>query len=693
MNLSMLHRRIREAAFVAVVTLLTASTGLAQSLEIKQKVVAGGGATSSGSTFQITGTVGQPAAGTQLSNNPYSQVGGFWYAAISGSNAAPMDISLSQTSVAEHLPSGTTVGLLSTSDPNIGDTFTYALVSGEGSTDNGKFSIASNSLRTASIFDSATDSTYSIRVRSTDQGGLSVERPFVISITTSVTFQFSSGSYTVAENVGVANITVTRSGSAGTFTVNFATSNGSAGPGDYTTVQQTLTFANGQLSQTVGVPINNDLVSEPAETINLTLSDVSDGSPGPTVNAVLTITDDDPSGGMISFGNPGYSVPETGPGFIDITVSRSGDISKPVTIDYATPDHSDVPGERSCLTINTQASSRCDYTTSLGTLRFGAFEAFKTFRILISQDVFVEGPETLQLTLSNPTNGAVLGQHPTATLTIEDDQFEGSDNPIFEASNFVRQHYHDFLNRVPDAPGLAFWTNQILECGEDNACLDDRRANVSAAFFLSIEFQQTGYLIERIYKAAYGDAIEQTTGGGTHDIAVPIVRPGEFLLDTQEIRQNVVVGQTGWETVLENNKRTFVDFFTQRDRFKSAFPTSMTAMQFVDKVNENAGNVLSASERDQLIDDLIAGRKSRAQVLRAVAEDQDLYEAEFNKAFVMMQYFGYLRRNPNRPPDGNYDGYEFWLNKLNQFNGDYKQAEMVKAFTVSLEYRQRFGRF
>ncbi len=74
-----------------------------------------------------------------------------------------------------------------------------------------------------------------------------------------------------------------------------------------------------------------------------------------------------------------------------------------------------------------------------------------------------------------------------------------------------------------------------------------------------------------------------------------------------------------------------------------------------------------------------------------MADDADLAQSEFNKAFVLMQYFGYLRRNPNDEPDLNFGGYDFWLNKLNQFNGNLVQAEMVKAFISSGEYRRRFG--
>jgi hypothetical protein len=81
----------------------------------------------------------------------------------------------------------------------------------------------------------------------------------------------------------------------------------------------------------------------------------------------------------------------------------------------------------------------------------------------------------------------------------------------------------------------------------------------------------------------------------------------------------------------------------------------------------------------------------RAQVLRLVSEDATLRTAEFNDAFVLMQYFGYLRRNPNDAPNTDFSGYDFWLTKLNQFGGNFVNAEMVKAFIISTEYRQRFG--
>jgi hypothetical protein len=272
-----------------------------------------------------------------------------------------------------------------------------------------------------------------------------------------------------------------------------------------------------------------------------------------------------------------------------------------------------------------------------------------------------------------------------------DDASEPASNTIDDAQSFVCQHYHDFLNRQPDSSGLSFWTSNITSCGSDAACIEVKRINVSGAFYLSIEFQQTGYLVERLYKTAYGDSNQTSTFGGAHSLAVPIVSLNEFLSDSQNIGQGVVVGQTGWEQQLENNKQAFVSEFLQRARFQTAFPNGLPAAQYVDTLNANAGKPLSQTERDQLVNDLSAGAKTRAQVLRAIAEHPNLVNAEFNRAFVLMQFFGYLRRNPNDPQDSDYTGYDFWLTKLNQFFGNFQNAEMVKAFLSSSEYRQRFG--
>ena len=104
-----------------------------------------------------------------------------------------------------------------------------------------------------------------------------------------------------------------------------------------------------------------------------------------------------------------------------------------------------------------------------------------------------------------------------------------------------------------------------------------------------------------------------------------------------------------------------------------------------------SGGSLSESERAALVAGLNGGTETRASVLRKVSEDADFTARERNRAFVLMQYFGYLRRNPDDAPDADFSGYNFWLNKLNQFGGNFVAAEMVKAFITSGEYRQRFG--
>jgi len=256
---------------------------------------------------------------------------------------------------------------------------------------------------------------------------------------------------------------------------------------------------------------------------------------------------------------------------------------------------------------------------------------------------------------------------------------------------FVEQLYHDFLNRQPDSAGLAFWTAQITSCGSNQSCVDQARVNVAASFFLSIEFSETGFLVERLYKTAYGSGTGSSTVGGAHSVAVPIIRLNEFLTDRQKVADGVVVGQSGWQTLLENNKVAFINEFVLRSRFTTAYPGSTNAATFVDTLNTNAGNPLSTAERNQMVSDLGGGIKTRVQVLREIAERPNVVSAEYNRAFVLMQYFGFLRRNPNDAPDTDHSGFDFWLTKLNQFNGNYLDAEMVKAFITSTEYRQRFG--
>ena len=340
------------------------------------------------------------------------------------------------------------------------------------------------------------------------------------------------------------------------------------------------------------------------------------------------------AGSTVQFGAAALSVNEVARR-IQLNVTRVGNISAPAAVDFATADGS--------------ADRRRDYTQTPGTLDFGAGETSKTITVFITDDTLAESLETFTVALSNAA-GTTLGSPSTATVTINSDDASTGPNPVdpasFNSQFFVRQHYVDFLNREPDAGGLNFWSNEIESCGTNQQCRADKRINVSAAFFLSIEFQETGYLVQRIYKVAYGDTTSPNVTG-----TVPIIRLAEFLPDTQRIGRGVVVGQGNWPTLLDNNKNAFALEFVLRQRFLTAFPLTMTPAQFVDKLNQNAGSVLSPAGRAQLIGELTADGTStgRASVLRKVAENEALRRNESNRAFVLMQYFGYMRRNAKRP--------------------------------------------
>ena len=370
-----------------------------------------------------------------------------------------------------------------------------------------------------------------------------------------------------------------------------------------------------------------------------------------------------------------------------LTVTRTGDTSGAAAVEYQT---SDTGALLNCSVSNGLASQRCDFSTASGTVSFAAGETSKTVKVLINEDSYVEGPENFTVSLSNLV-GAVLGSPATATVTILDDVSEAAANPIDASDLFVQQHYHDFLNRQSDPAGLTFWVNEIESCGADAQCRAVKRINVSAAFFLSIEFQQTGYFVIRIYKSAFG-----STSGN------PAYRP--FLRDTQEVGRGVIIGTPGADAMLEANKQAFAMAFVQRADFQAAHG-SQNADQYVDSLFANAGATPTTSERAAAITAFASGDTAgRAAALRSVIEAGSVFNKLYNPALVLMQYFGYLRRNPNDAPDGNFSGYDFWLTKMDQFSlpgedvrneqialARVQRAEMVKAFIVSGEYRGRFG--
>jgi hypothetical protein len=465
-------------------------------------------------------------------------------------------------------------------------------------------------------------------------------------------------------NSGTVNLvfTVTLSNqSSQTVTLNYATRDNTAqAPGDYVAIPTTLlTFSPLETTKQITVQVIGDTNFEANEALEVNLSSPTNATLADT-QGLGFIFDDDPQGGTIAFSSANYFVNENA-GSITITVNRTGTTTQAVSVDYAV--------------TNITATERSDYTTALGTLNFPAGATSATFTVLVNIDSHPEGAELVSLTLSNPSPlGTALGTPSSATIQI-DNIPNAAPNTIDDPGAFVDQHYHDFLNRVPDPAGRAFWIDQIVSCGSDASCIEIRRINVSAAFFLSIEFQETGTTAFLTHHAAFGSAL-------------PGYRP--FERDSQALQRGFGFGLPGSEAVLEANKVAFFNAFVARPEFTAIYGT-VTNEQYVDALIANTGVTFTASERDAMVNGLNGFTDTRATVLRKITEKGSFKQSQFNRVFVYMQYVGYLRRGPADPPDNNLDGFAFWLNKLNQFNGNFVEAEMVKAFIVSNEYRQRFG--
>jgi hypothetical protein len=458
--------------------------------------------------------------------------------------------------------------------------------------------------------------------------------------------QLSGTTYFINEFANQATITVKRlGGNSGAVSVQYATApGGTATAGsDYVSTSGTLNWADGDSSdKTFIVPITDDQITEPDETINLALSNPTGNAQlGSPITAVLTILDNDaPPPPTMQFEQADYSVNE-GDHFKLINVTRTGDTSGAASVDYQTQDST--------------AQQRTDYNLLLGTLTFAPGETSKTLTLLVTDDSYVEGDETLTLILSNPV-GVTLGAPSVAQITITDnDSNPTAANAIDDVPNFVRQHYHDFLNREPEPSGFQGWQDVLNKCAPGDTNCD--RIEVSSDFYRSQEFHDRGYFIYRFYSASLG--------------RIPHYQ--EFMRDMQKV--------SGFLSVPEEEaaKVAFIQEFMNRTEFKQKYDAIVDAGQYVDALSQTAGVTLA--NRDQLVQQLQSNQLTRGQALRAMIESGEVSQKFDNEAFVIMQYFGYLRRDADIL-------YLNWLVTLNQTH-DYRL--MVNGFMNSLEYRQRFG--
>ena len=514
----------------------------------------------------------------------------------------------------------------------------------------------------------AATGTFSIIVSVTDVGGSRTSGKSTGIIGTQPTLSINNTTVTEG-NSGTTNaqFTVTlSSASTQTVTVDYVTGDSTAtAPSDYDAQAGTLSFAPGVTTRTIDISVKGDTVPEPNETFFVTLLN--------PVNAAIavaqgtgTINDDDEIG-FVQFSSSTATVAESA-GSVSLTVNRTGDTSGATTVNFETSDGT--------------ATQKNDYTFGSGTITFGPGDTSKTIQVLIVDDVIVEGSETFKVILSNASGNFVVGNPNQITVTITDNDAGGAPNPIDNAGYFVRQHYLDFLGREADSSGLTFWTNQITACGANAACIDGMRVNTSAAFFLSIEYQETSGSVIRTQRVAFG---RQSSDPSTR------VSYLQFMRDTRQIGAGVIVGQPGADTLLEQNKQAYATQIVNSAAFLARFPI-MPAANYVDALAASAAVTLTAAERTAAINAFGAGGNAgRVAALRSVADSNSVRQAEFAPSFVLAEYFGYLRRNPTDPPDNNDAGYQFWLGKLNSFNGDFAKAEMVRSFILANEYRQRFG--
>jgi hypothetical protein len=370
-----------------------------------------------------------------------------------------------------------------------------------------------------------------------------------------------------------------------------------------------------------------------------------------------------------------------GDGQATVIVERVGESAGAVSVDFSVIDD---PAAVSCAdTVNNNgaAYARCDYSTVIETLIFAPGEMRKTTSVPLIDDAFVEGAETVKFRLSNAM-GATLGATSTSTLTIQDNDAGQAQNPIFTTPFFVRQQYLDFLSREPEAGEP--WSNVLTRCANpfnldpDNASAACDRLIVSQSFFGSPEFRLKGFYVFAFYRLAFNRLPQYE----------------EIIGDMRRVS-----GATAEEVYAK--RAAFAESFTQRREFRTIFGTSddwsyvsglmnrynLQQITTPDPANPDgtAKVVLTRGDLTSLLgaNNSLPQTLSRPQVLRAILQSDEVAAAEYNGAFVAMQYYGYLRRTPED------EGYRAWLKVINQDPQNVRV--MVNGFMNSTEYRLRFG--
>ena len=378
----------------------------------------------------------------------------------------------------------------------------------------------------------------------------------------------------------------------------------------------------------------------------------------------------------VQFSQSSISVGEAA-GTVNLHVTRTGNTSSAASVNFVTTDNFGT----NCSQVTGTATAKCDFNSEGGVLQFAAGETSKQITLSIVNDGYVEGNETFTVTLSNPS-GISLGTPTSISITIADNDSTMT-NPFNDNAFFVRQQYLDFLFREPDTGGFNTWFNTLTTCqpnqgglGSDPAC---DRVHVSSGFFRSTEFGETGYWAYRFYHATLGRRPQFAE-------FVPDMRRFSGLKDA----------------ALEAARAAHIAAFMQKSEFQNiyaALTNAGNAAQFIAKLEEKAEVSLPATNttlpgqppqfgRQELIDKMASGEFTAAQTLRAFIEQKVVFDRFFFRAFVAMQYFGYLLRDPEDA------GYNDWVDVLTNGRGTIQPGNfrhLIFGFVWSEEYRQRFG--
>jgi hypothetical protein len=523
-------------------------------------------------------------------------------------------------------------------------------------------------------------------VRSDPFQALKTQRFWDVTVNAGVppALQFSATNYDVGEAGSSAIVTVNRTGdTSGTSSVDFASSNGTASQlRDYEVASGMLTFIAGQTSRTFRVLIVDDVFPEGNETVNLTLSNPTNGSLVAPVTATVTIVDNDSAGTtspvakqFVANMTPGQVVPPANSNGIGggVVLLSQDETTAKVSLIY-----SQLSGSPFLASIRGPAGPDVN-----GPIVFHLSSGSPVTDLPISPSAqqvsdLRAGLHFMNVHSSGFGNGEIRGQLYW--------------NPAEEADFFVRQAYFDFLSREPDAGGFTFWTNEITQCQSDVECLRRKRVDVSNAFFYEQEFQQTAAYVLRLYRAAYGNNQpfpNPNPSGMFPNEEKKLPSYAVFVAD----RARVIGGAN-----LAQKQVDLANLFVQRPEFTTKYPASLaTADQFVDAVLLTLQDDLAVNlsgQRASLINQYNT-QGGRGAVMYRLADDnvanpisnQPFINAEYNRSFVLGQYFGYLRRNPDIP------GFVFWLGQVNgaPLRDVPKQHAMVCSFITSGEYQFRFG--